>query len=116
MSFEIERRFLVCQDVRQICRDGDRIIQGYISSYGGQKTRIRIRNDQAFLTIKGDRVGLVRSEFEKAIPFSRAFALLSQLPQESLISKTRYEVDFAGMTWEIDVFHGRNRGLVVAEV
>jgi adenylate cyclase len=116
MSFEIERRFLVCQDVRQFCRDGHPIIQGYISSDKGRKTRIRIRNGQAFLTIKGDRNGLVRSEFERTIPFSWAFALLSRLPSETLISKTRYEVEFAGMTWEIDVFNGRNRGLILAEV
>ena len=116
MSIEIERRFLVCQDVRQFCRDGHPIIQGYISSDKGRKTRIRIRNGQAFLTIKGDRNGLVRSEFERTIPFSWAFALLSRLPSETLISKTRYEVEFAGMTWEIDVFNGRNRGLILAEV
>jgi len=116
MSFEIERRFLVCQDVRQICRHGDRIVQGYISFNGGQKTRIRIRNDQAFLTIKGERRGLVRPEFESTVPFSWALGVLSQLPPDTLISKTRYEVEVAGMTWEIDVFNGRNSGLVVAEI
>jgi adenylate cyclase len=116
MSFEIERKFLVCQDVRQICRHGDRIVQGYISFNGGQKTRIRIRNDQAFLTVKGERRGLVRPEFERNVPYSWALGVLSRLPPETLITKTRYEVDFAGMTWEIDVFNGRNRGLVVAEI
>jgi adenylate cyclase len=116
MSFEIERKFLVSQDVRQFCRGGHQIIQGYVSSNCGRKTRIRIRNDQAFLTIKGNRNGLVRSEFERTIPFSWAIAVLSRLPSETLISKTRYEVEFAGMTWEIDVFNGRNRGLVLAEV
>jgi adenylate cyclase len=116
MSFEIERRFLVCQDVRQICRHGDRIVQGYISLNGSQKTRIRIRNDQAFLTIKGERCGLVRPEFERTVSFSWALGLLSRLPPENLITKTRYEVEFAGMTWEIDVFNGRNSGLVVAEI
>ena len=119
MSFEIERRFLVCQDVRQLCRNGDRIVQGYISfdnGSGGQKARVRIRNDQAFLTIKGERRGLIRPEFERAVPFSWASVLLSRLPPETLIRKTRYEVGFAGMTWEIDVFDGRNSGLVVAEI
>src|ERR687897_366546 len=116
MSFEIERRFLVCQDVRQICRHGDRIVQGYISFNGGQKTRIRIRNDQAFLTVKGERRGLVRPEFERVVPYSWALGVLSQLPPENLITKTRYEVNFADMTWEIDVFNGRNSGLVMAEI
>ena len=119
MSFEIERRFLVCQDVRHFCRHGDRIVQGYISfdnGSGGQKARVRIRNDQAFLTIKGERRGLVRPEFERAVPFSWAAGLLSRLSPEVLIRKTRYEVEFAGMTWEIDVFDGRNSGLVMAEI
>jgi adenylate cyclase len=116
MSFEIERRFLVCQDVRQICRHGDRIVQGYISFNSGPKTRIRIRNEQAFLTIKGERRGLIRPEFERIVPFSWALDILSQLPPETLITKTRYEVEFSGMTWEIDVFDGRNSGLVMAEI
>jgi len=116
MSFEIERRFLVCQDIRQICRQGDRIVQGYVSFNGSQKTRIRIRNDQAFLTIKGERYGLIRPEFERIVPYSWALGLLSRMPPEKLITKTRYEVEFAGMTWEIDIFNGRNSGLVVAEV
>ncbi|HYI71356.1 MAG TPA: CYTH domain-containing protein [Skermanella sp.] len=119
MSFEIERRFLVCQDVRHFCRHGDRIVQGYISfdnGNGGQKARVRIRNDQAFLTIKGERRGLVRPEFERVVSLSWANGLLSRLPPDTLIHKTRYEVEFAGMTWEIDVFNGRNSGLVVAEI
>lgn len=33
-----------------------------------------------------------------------------------VIDKTRYTVDFAGFTWEIDVFAGHHRGLVIAEV
>jgi adenylate cyclase len=116
MSFEIERKFLVCQDVRQICCHGDRIIQGYISLNGSRKTRVRIRNDQAFLTTKGERRGLVRSEFERTVPFSWAVSVLSHLPPHTLITKTRYEVEFSGMIWEIDVFDGRNSGLVMAEV
>src|SRR3954466_7876584 len=109
MSFEIERRFLVCQDVRHFCRHGDRIVQGYVSfndGNGSQKARIRVRNDQAFLTIKGERRGLVRPEFERAGSLSWAAGLLSRLPPDTLIRKTRYEVEFAGMTWEIDVFNG----------
>jgi adenylate cyclase len=33
-----------------------------------------------------------------------------------LIEKTRHRQQFAGKIWEIDVFHGDNTGLVVAEV
>ena len=33
-----------------------------------------------------------------------------------LVEKTRYVMDAAGRRWEVDVFHGANAGLVVAEV
>jgi adenylate cyclase len=32
------------------------------------------------------------------------------------IEKHRYKIDFEGKTWEIDVFHGANEGLIVAEI
>ena len=59
---------------------------------------------------------MIRPEFERIVPYSWALGLLSRMPPEKLITKTRYEVEFAGMTWEIDVFNGRNSGLVVAEI
>jgi CYTH domain-containing protein len=34
----------------------------------------------------------------------------------SVIDKTRHRIGFAGHLWEIDVFHGANEGLVMAEV
>lgn len=32
------------------------------------------------------------------------------------MEKVRCEVDFEGLTWEVDVFGGDNAGLVIAEV
>ena len=32
------------------------------------------------------------------------------------IDKTRYLVDYGGFVWEVDEFHGRLEGLVVAEI
>ena len=40
----------------------------------------------------------------------------SALCEGRIIEKTRHRIDHAGLTWEIDVFHGANEGLVVAEV
>ncbi|QQP91465.1 CYTH domain-containing protein [Skermanella sp. TT6] len=116
MSFEIERRFLVCQDIGGLCRHGDRIIQGYFPFDRQSRIRVRIRNDHAYLTIKGPRRGAVRSEFESDIPLAIAASMLSQLPRETLVEKVRYTVPYAGLMWEIDVFGGLNAGLVVAEV
>jgi adenylate cyclase len=42
--------------------------------------------------------------------------MLDLLCERPLIEKTRYREAFGGRTWEIDVFHGDNEGLVVAEV
>lgn len=62
------------------------------------------------------RVGVQRSEFEYPIPGNEAGYLLDNLCMQPLISKTRHYVHNAGNTWEIDVFDGSNKGLIVAEL
>ena len=42
--------------------------------------------------------------------------MLESSAMRPFIDKTRYLEDFAGRTWEIDVFHGENEGLGVAEI
>jgi adenylate cyclase len=42
--------------------------------------------------------------------------MLIELCEKPIIEKTRYRIAFGGHTWEVDVFHGDNEGLVVAEV
>ncbi|MEO8501635.1 MAG: adenylate cyclase, partial [Vicinamibacteria bacterium] len=41
---------------------------------------------------------------------------LNQLCERPLIDKHRYVEHHVGRAWEIDVFHGENEGLVIAEV
>lgn len=55
-----------------------------------------------------------RLEFEVAITLEEAEQLLCTCSK--LIEKTRIEYMFEGMLWEIDVFHGENEGLIVAEI
>ena len=57
-----------------------------------------------------------RLEFEYEIPIADARILLDELCERPLIEKTRYRIDYGGMTWEVDEFAGENAGLVVAEV
>jgi len=59
---------------------------------------------------------LTRSEFEYTIPVDDAAAMLRHLCEQPLIDKHRHVEMHAGRKWEIDVFHGENEGLVVAEV
>lgn len=95
------------------------IIQGYISREKTGTVRIRITDDKAFLTIKGKPAAghFARYEWEKEIDVTEATELL-QLCQGTIIDKTRWIVPAAeeGLKWEVDEFHGKHDGLVVAEI
>ncbi len=117
MGVEIERKFLVVGDSwRADVRSATSIAQGYLSEGDGATVRVRVRGDQAFLTIKGRTEGITRSEYEYEIPVSEAKAMLAELAQGPVIEKTRHIVEVAGRMWELDVFAGDNEGLVMAEL
>lgn len=78
-------------------------------------TRVRIAGDQAFFTIKGPPTGISCDEFEYAIPTEDARELLA-LCGDLVVEKTRYEIPVDERIFEVDVFHGRHAGLVLAEV
>ena len=119
MAQEIERKFLVEGDAyRALAFDSSRIAQGYMSSTGGRTVRVRIRDQRAFLTIKGPSAdgGLSRYEFETEIPLADARDLLA-ICEPGIIQKTRYLVRAADdHVFEVDEFYGDNEGLVMAEV
>jgi len=118
MSQEIERKFLIRAggDYKSLSRGSSHIRQGYIKA-DGATVRVRLRDDRAFLTIKGPSAdgGLSRYEFETEISPSDAAELL-QLCRGGVVSKRRWLVDWCGHTFEVDEFEGDNEGLVVAEV
>ncbi len=117
-GLEIERKFLVRGDgYKRQARSSSRIKQGYICSGHGRTVRVRLRDSQAFLTIKGPSLdgGLSRYEFEKEITFDEALSLF-RLCEPGVIDKTRYLVDCGNHTFEVDEFYGENEGLVMAEV
>ena len=119
MAQEIERKFLVEGDAyRALAFDSSRIAQGYISSTGGRTVRVSIRDQRAYLTIKGPSAdgGLSRYEFETEIPLADARDLLA-ICEPGIIQKTRYLVRAADdHVFEVDEFYGDNEGLVMAEV
>lgn len=117
-GMEIERKFLVRdRSYRDMAQSSSEICQGYISSGKGVTVRVRTRDAEAFLTIKGPSAdgGLSRYEFEKSITADEAIHLLA-LCEPGIVEKTRYLVEWGGHTFEVDEFHGDNDGLVVAEV
>lgn len=117
MGIEIERKFLVEGDYKSGATSHSRIIQGYISSQRGRTVRVRIRDRQGYLTIKGPSAagGLSRYEFEKEITLDEALSLL-RICEPGIIDKVRWLVPVGKHTFEVDEFFGENEGLVMAEV
>jgi len=116
MGVEIERKFLVVGDSWREKATGTRFRQGYLSTEPERTVRVRLEGDVGKLTIKGKSEGISRSEYEYEIPQQDAVDLLDNLCQKPLIEKTRYRVEHAGKTWEVDEFHGVNEGLILAEI
>ncbi len=115
MGREIERKFLLVNDSWRDGAVGVNMAQGYLTRDPDRTVRVRIGGENAWLTVKGRSEGISRAEFEYEIPLADAKELLG-LCLPAVVEKTRYAVGFAGNVWEIDVFHGANSGLVVAEV
>ena len=118
MALEIERKFLVLDSsYKHEAFASSHIRQGYICSDRGRTVRIRIRDEHAYITIKGPSLdgGLSRYEFEQEIPMDDAEKLLT-LCEPGIIDKTRWLVKSGQHTIEVDEFHGENKGLTMAEV
>ncbi len=118
MAFEIERKFLVLGDFMQFVFRSITIKQGYLMSTEDKTVRIRIQDQEAYLTIKGrsSEDGLKRYEFETHISHNEALDLL-KLCDAPLIEKTRHIIPTsANLKWEVDVFEGDNKGLILAEI
>lgn len=116
MGIEIERKFLVTGEAWRSLGPKTLYRQGYLPSPDQTKVRVRIIDEQAYLTIKGQNTGLSRLEFEYEIPLTDAQALLESLCQSPLIEKYRYRIAWQGFIWEVDEFLGDNAGLILAEV
>ncbi|OWV83497.1 adenylate cyclase [Rhizobium sp. R72] len=117
MAKEIERKFLVRNDGWRSGAETKSILkQGYIASMDDRSVRVRVLdNAKARLTIKIGRSTMTREEFEYDIPVADADQLLDDAIGV-VIEKTRYRVPHEGFIWEVDVFAGQHRGLVIAEV
>ena len=104
MGTEIERKFLVPGEFPP--GNASTIAQGYLSSGEANRTvRVRIEDERAVLTIKGQTEGISRPEFEYEIPVADARQLL-KLAVSQIIEKVRHRVQHDGATWEVDVFSG----------
>jgi len=76
--------------------------------------RVRISGGDAWLTLKFGVAGPAREEFEYPIPLADAQAILAHAAD--ILDKERHIVPWQDLVFEIDVFHGRLAGLVLAEL
>lgn len=116
MAKEIERKYLVLSEAFKASATAiHHIEQAYLSVR--PTVRLRLRDDEAFITIKGksNTSGLSRDEWEYSIPLAEAREMMSLAIGQPII-KERYIVPYAGKTWEVDVFHGAYEGLMLAEL
>ena len=119
MLQEIEKKFLVKGDFKNEAFKTTHIVQGYLSRVPERVVRIRIKDEKGFITIKGknNASSATRFEWEKEIPLEEARKLL-ELCEPGVIDKTRHLIKNTDgkHTWEVDVFHGANEGLTIAEI
>lgn len=112
---EIERKFLVRgDDWRSAVHKAQSIEQGYLDTLGAT-VRVRVRDDQAFLTVKGPTRGITRSEFQYEIPVGDAREMLATLCGKT-IKKTRHRVMVGEHEWVVDEFDAPHQGLILAEI
>lgn len=116
MALEIEHKYLVIDSsYRNLATSCVNIRQGYLSRNPSRTVRIRIRDYEGCITVKGVTEGDTRKEYEYAIPLADAEELL-MMCEPGIIDKTRYIVPYEGMIWEVDEFHDSLEGLCVAEI
>ncbi len=93
------------------------IKQGYLSKDDNVLVRIRISGKNSHLCIKGpsSKSGISRFEFEKKISLFEGRKLL-KLSLPRIISKKRYLIEYKNQLFEVDVFEGFLKGLILAEI
>ncbi len=115
VNVEIERKFLLIDKPETKPTHRHKIRQGYIAREGGNVVRIRQKDDHYILSIKTPAKGIGRHEIEISVEAHEAEVLFAACAQP-LIIKTREIYPMGDHIWEIDIFAGANKGLIVAEV
>jgi adenylate cyclase len=117
MATETERKFKVKGEFRHLATSSSEIVQCYLIKDTERSIRIRIAGAAAFLTVKSRPAPgkIARGEWEFSIPVSDAIDMM-KLCLPGKIIKTRYYVPSGDHVFEVDVFHDRNEGLLMAEI
>ncbi|MDQ2086383.1 CYTH domain-containing protein [Herbivorax sp. ANBcel31] len=116
MGTEIERKFIINKNKLIDLPNGILYRQGYLSTSKERTVRIRVFSKKAYITIKGLSQGASRLEYEYEIPFKDGNEMLDKLCKKPVIEKIRHKYLYEDFIWEIDVFLGENKGLILAEI
>lgn len=119
MGTETERKFLVVGDgwkklplIKKL-----EIEQGYLVNTPAMTVRVRVTQDQAYLTVKYPITGrkITRNEFEYEVPHADGLELIKQCPVT--LHKTRHVLrDDKNQILEVDIFKKGLRGLKMVEI
>ena len=117
MGKEIERKFLVNKGAWESSKkdQGLKCKQAYIVNDDSKSVRVRVIGEDAFITIKSGDPSIIRSEFEYRIPKEEAELIMLQFGGATII-KERFIIVCSKNTWEVDVFKGYHKGLIIAEI
>lgn len=117
MATETERKFLVKGEFRHLAVKQIQITQSYLLKDKFKTIRLRIADDRGYLTIKtplaAETIG--RNEWEFQIDVNDAVEMM-KICLPGKVIKTRYLIPSGRHTFEVDVFHDKNEGLVIAEL
>lgn len=113
---EIERKFLIDPTKLPGCLKPIRMAQGYLNRDPTKTVRIRVTDDTAYITVKGESSenGMSRFEWESEIDYQAGVEMLGMC--DRVLDKSRYHMIHRGKLWEVDIFHGMNEGLCLAEI
>ena len=117
MGKEIERKYLIDKKKWDVLAKPEPVFiqQNYILNKKPISLRARIIDNKGFIAIKKGK-GVSRLEYEYEIPLMDAKELLHLDNQFEPIEKERYRIPYGKHIWDVDIFLGENRGLIVAEI
>jgi len=115
-GMEIERKFLLRQVPKGFYYSRtEHILQGYFVK-NEHAVRVRNVNNESFFVTEKFGEGIMREEYEKAIG-KEEYAELMKNVGERVVQKSRTYVALEnGLMAEVDVYHGKNKGLSTVEV
>lgn len=115
MGVEIERKFLILRKPEQKPDRVHKIRQGYIARENSNSVRVRQKDGDFILSIKTNHAAGGRNELEYGITAEEGGILFASISHAAII-KVREVYEIGDHTWEVDIFEGENKGLIIAEV